>query len=162
MKSLYDFIVKPYGGRYDNSIKVGDKEVIPSHYLAVVGGTQEEVYEFIIDQDAKTKELTAFSTSYSKDSCVETKAPKKVQPAPAPTKADLEKILSSLESSEKTAQANLAAASEELKNASEEEAKKIAQGKVETAKAALDKIQKEIASAQAKLKELAEKEKKSE
>ena len=28
MKSLYDFIVKPYGGRYDNSIKVGDKELV--------------------------------------------------------------------------------------------------------------------------------------
>jgi co-chaperonin GroES (HSP10) len=28
MNSLYDFIVKPYGGRYDNSIKVGDKELV--------------------------------------------------------------------------------------------------------------------------------------
>jgi hypothetical protein len=28
MNSLYDFIVKPYGGRYDNSIKVADKELV--------------------------------------------------------------------------------------------------------------------------------------
>tara|TARA_R110000803_G_scaffold82226_3_gene148339 strand:+ start:381 stop:986 length:606 start_codon:yes stop_codon:yes gene_type:complete len=28
MNSLYDFIVKPHGGRYDNSIKVGDKELV--------------------------------------------------------------------------------------------------------------------------------------
>ena len=28
MNSLYDFIVKPYGGRYDNSIKVCDKELV--------------------------------------------------------------------------------------------------------------------------------------
>ena len=28
MKSLYDFIVKPCGSRYNNSIKVGDKELV--------------------------------------------------------------------------------------------------------------------------------------
>ena len=28
MNSLYDFIVKPYGGRYDNSIKVDGKELV--------------------------------------------------------------------------------------------------------------------------------------
>ena len=28
MKSIYDFIVKPIGERYDNSIKVGDKSLI--------------------------------------------------------------------------------------------------------------------------------------
>ena len=58
MKSLYDFIVKPIGDKYNNEIKVGDKNLVVN--------TQLEAWKFINREAEVIATPLAFNTNIKK------------------------------------------------------------------------------------------------